>query len=115
MQRYAQRWKKSFATGRNSSYSGGGAFKAYERRRRENSTSAATPLDSARRHQSCSRRNNSSFDALEQLPDSEVIALKDSNSRPDAGIVTFEHRMFNQREEMVCVMERTALMQRRPG
>ena len=30
-----------------------------------------------------------------------------------AGIVTFEHRMYNQREEMVCVMERTALMQRK--
>jgi acyl dehydratase len=27
--------------------------------------------------------------------------------------VTFEHRMFNQRDELVCVMERTALMQRR--
>jgi acyl dehydratase len=29
--------------------------------------------------------------------ETEVIALKDSRSRPDAGIVTFEHRMFNQR------------------
>ena len=46
--------------------------------------------------------------------ETEVIALKDSNSRPDAGIVTFEHRMFNQRDELVCVMERAALMQRRP-
>ena len=46
--------------------------------------------------------------------ETEVVALKDSQSRPEAGIVTFEHRMFNQRDEMVCVMERTALMQRRP-
>ncbi|HWH22026.1 MAG TPA: MaoC family dehydratase [Allosphingosinicella sp.] len=47
--------------------------------------------------------------------ETEVIALKDSNSRPDAGIVTFAHRMFNQRDELVCTMERTALMQRRPA
>ena len=45
--------------------------------------------------------------------ETEVIALKDSRSRPDAGIVTFEHRMLNQRDELVCTMERTALMQRR--
>lgn len=45
--------------------------------------------------------------------ETEVVALKDSNSRPEAGIVTFEHRMFNQHNELVCVMERTALMQRR--
>jgi len=47
--------------------------------------------------------------------ETEVVRLRDSNSRPDAGIVTFEHRMFNQRDELVCVMERTALMQRRPA
>ena len=45
--------------------------------------------------------------------ETEVVGLKDSKSRPEAGIVTFEHRMFNQRDELVCVMERTALMQRR--
>ena len=44
--------------------------------------------------------------------ETEVVGLKDSKSRPDAGIVTFEHRMFNQRDELVCVMERAALMQR---
>ena len=47
--------------------------------------------------------------------ETEVIALKDSKSRPDAGIVTFEHRMLNQDDELVCICERTALMQRRPG
>jgi acyl dehydratase len=47
--------------------------------------------------------------------ETEVIGLKESKSRPDAGIVTFEHRMFNQRGELVCVTERTALMQRRPN
>ncbi len=44
--------------------------------------------------------------------ETEVIGLKDSKSRPEAGIVTFEHRMFNQRDELVCATERTALMQR---
>jgi acyl dehydratase len=47
--------------------------------------------------------------------ETEVTGLKESKSRPDAGIVTFEHRMLNQRDELVCVCERTALMQRRPG
>ena len=47
--------------------------------------------------------------------ETEVIALKDSQSRPEAGIVTFEHRMLNQREEVVCTMERTALIQRSRG
>lgn len=47
--------------------------------------------------------------------ESEVIALRPSGSRPEAGLVTFEHRLFNQRDELVCVCERTALMQRRPS
>lgn len=46
--------------------------------------------------------------------ETEVIGLKESGSRPNAGIVTFAHRMFNQRDELVCTMERTALMQRKP-
>jgi acyl dehydratase len=33
-----------------------------------------------------------------------------SKSRPDAGIVTFEHRVFNQRGELVCSMIRVALL-----
>lgn len=44
--------------------------------------------------------------------ETEVVGLKDSKSRPGAGIVTFEHRLFNQRDEIVCVMERAALLQR---
>jgi acyl dehydratase len=46
--------------------------------------------------------------------ETEVLALKESKSRPDAGIVTFAHRMLNQRDELVCVCERTALLRRRP-
>lgn len=47
--------------------------------------------------------------------ESEVIGLRESQSRPEAGLVTFAHRLFNQRGELVCTCERTALMQRRPG
>ena len=45
----------------------------------------------------------------------EVIALKESRSRPEAGIVTFKHLMHNQRAELVCEMERTAMLRRRPA
>ena len=45
----------------------------------------------------------------------EVTALRASGSRPDAGIVTFEHTTLNQRDEVVCRMLRTALLQRRPA
>ena len=44
--------------------------------------------------------------------ETEVIALRDSNSRPDAGLVTFTHRLLNQRDEPVCQCERTALLKR---
>lgn len=45
--------------------------------------------------------------------DSTVIALRDSKSRPAAGIVTWEHRSFNQRGELVCRCTRSALIARR--
>ena len=45
----------------------------------------------------------------------EVVTLKDSRSRPDAGIVTFRHEMTNQRGEIVCACLRTALLRRRPA
>ncbi len=45
----------------------------------------------------------------------EVLALKESRSRPDAGIVTFKHLLYPPRGELVCEMERTALMRRRPA
>ena len=46
---------------------------------------------------------------------SEVIALKPSQSRPNAGIVTFRHELWNQRDEVVCRCERSALLLRRGG
>ena len=46
--------------------------------------------------------------------ESEIKELRESKSRPDAGIVTFLHEMLNQRGEVVCRCERSALLQRRP-
>ena len=46
---------------------------------------------------------------------SEVAELRDSRSRPDAGLVTFAHAMFNQRDQPVCRCRRTALIRRRPA
>jgi acyl dehydratase len=45
--------------------------------------------------------------------ETEVHALKESRSRPEAGIVTFAHRMLNQRDEIVCECLRTALVKRK--
>src|SRR6201996_2548888 len=44
--------------------------------------------------------------------ETEVVELRDSKSRPSAGIVTFRHRAYNQRDEMVCETLRSALVQR---
>jgi acyl dehydratase len=44
--------------------------------------------------------------------ETEVMELRVSKSRPNAGIVTFRHRAFNQREELVCEALRTALVKR---
>ena len=38
-----------------------------------------------------------------------MVAARESKSRPDQGIVTFEHRGFNQRDELVCTARRNAL------
>jgi len=43
----------------------------------------------------------------------EVVELKESRSRPNAGIVTFRHEMTNQRSELVCQCLRSALIKRR--
>ncbi|MGB5078788.1 MAG: MaoC family dehydratase [Sphingorhabdus sp.] len=44
--------------------------------------------------------------------ETEVIALKESKSRPDAGVVTFRHQCLNQRDEVVCQCERAALIKK---
>ena len=45
----------------------------------------------------------------------EVADLKDSKSRPGAGIVTFRHELINQRDEIVCQCLRSALLRRTPA
>jgi acyl dehydratase len=44
--------------------------------------------------------------------ETEIVALRDSKSRPNAGIVTFRHRAFNQHGELVCEALRIALVKR---
>jgi acyl dehydratase len=44
----------------------------------------------------------------------EVVGARASRSRPEAGIVTFEHSGFNQRDQLICRARRAALMRRRP-
>lgn len=42
--------------------------------------------------------------------ESDCVGTRASNSRPGAGVVTWEHRAINQRGETVCTMKRTALL-----
>jgi acyl dehydratase len=44
----------------------------------------------------------------------EVLTARESSSRPTQGIVTFEHQAFNQRDELVALCRRAALMHKRP-
>lgn len=46
--------------------------------------------------------------------ETEIADLRESRSRPTAGIVTFRHELFNQRGELVCQCLRSALVLRRP-
>jgi acyl dehydratase len=45
----------------------------------------------------------------------KVLAVRESQSRQDSGIVTFEHRAYNQRNEEVGSCRRAALMLKRPA
>ena len=44
--------------------------------------------------------------------ESSCVSLRESKSRPNAGLVTWEHRAINQRGQTVCTMKRTALTQK---
>lgn len=46
--------------------------------------------------------------------ESECVAVRESKSRPNAGIVTWAHRSFNQRGDLVCECTRTALLFKKP-
>ncbi len=44
----------------------------------------------------------------------KVLEKRESKSRPDAGVVTFEHFGFNQRDEEVAYCKRAGFMRKRP-
>lgn len=45
---------------------------------------------------------------------SEVIELRESKSRPEAGIVTFLHKAFNQHGDLVASCKRSGLQRKKP-
>jgi acyl dehydratase len=44
-----------------------------------------------------------------------VLEKRESKTRPGDGIVVFEHRSFNQRDEEVAYCRRSALMKKKPA
>ena len=44
----------------------------------------------------------------------EIVAKRASKSRPDAGIVEFEHKAFNQNDDLVAICRRQAFMRKKP-
>lgn len=50
----------------------------------------------------------------DDIIESTVLEKRDSKSRPDQGIVVFQHCTWNQRDEEVAVCRRSALMHRKP-
>lgn len=46
--------------------------------------------------------------------ETEVLELRPSRSRPEAGIVTFAHRAFNQNGVLVAACKRSGLQRKRP-
>jgi acyl dehydratase len=43
-----------------------------------------------------------------------ILDKRESKSKPDRGIVWFEHRGINQRDEIVCQMKRSGMTMKRP-
>ena len=46
--------------------------------------------------------------------ETEIMDKRESKSRPNAGVVHFEHRGYNQRGELIAKAARTALMLKKP-
>lgn len=46
--------------------------------------------------------------------ETEVVELRESKSRPNQGIVTYEHRAFNQHGDLVAHCRRAGLQLKRP-
>ena len=47
--------------------------------------------------------------------ETEVIAVRESKSKPDRGIVEFEHRAFNQNDVLVARCRRSAMILKQPA
>ena len=47
--------------------------------------------------------------------ETDIAEVKESKSRHDAGIITFTHRLINQRDEVVCQCLRMALLKKAPA
>lgn len=47
--------------------------------------------------------------------ESEILELRESKSRPNAGIVVFLHRGYNQKNELVAHCKRSALQLKKPA
>jgi acyl dehydratase len=47
--------------------------------------------------------------------ETRVAETREGRSRPQAGLVVFEHQAINQRDEVVCTCRRSALVQKRPA
>ncbi|MGJ8536602.1 MAG: MaoC family dehydratase [Parasphingopyxis sp.] len=47
--------------------------------------------------------------------ETEVVGLRESKSRPDQGIVTFEHRAYNQHGDLVATCKRSGLQKKKPA
>jgi acyl dehydratase len=45
--------------------------------------------------------------------ETEVVGKRESQSRPHAGIVEFEHKAFNQSDVLVAICRRQAFMKKR--
>ena len=45
--------------------------------------------------------------------ETEIKEKRESKSRPNAGIVTFEHSVFNQHDDLVCTIIRIAMLQKK--
>jgi acyl dehydratase len=46
--------------------------------------------------------------------ETEVIDMRESKSRPNEGIISFAHRGYNQRDELIASCQRAALMLKKP-
>jgi acyl dehydratase len=46
--------------------------------------------------------------------ETEVLELRASKSRPDQGVVIFQHRAYNQHGDLVAICKRSGLQRKRP-